>query len=423
MKKSIILYGLSEMFEDIYYAMRSCYNVLGIADRNADAGKSMAEKLNIRYIEPESVSQIPYDFIYIIPEAAYSRIFHDLVYKFGAKRENIFLYSDFFKEISLSLGELNPDKTIYVIRRICGKVGIFAIFIPVFACLLDLPEDYEVYFDFINYRNVYMKESEIGSVNTYEKWFIQPSGLSAEEVYNSKNVVLAPAIGKFMFWQEDNIKKTDRDFLKKCALTVRKYIKPNPKFARILEEERKKIFCYNEKTCAVIYRGTDYLLAKTYNHRIQPDLDMLIKQVRILQKQWNFTKIYLVTEDQKGHERFLKEFGESVVFSERRMIEEYPVLPAESAIVNIKFDREDDEYLKGMEYMRQVIIASECDCMISGLNTGYRGARLLAGGFEECYEFDLGTYGIDDDSYCTPWGHYILLEEEKKVEQRRKGTT
>lgn len=419
MKKDVILYGLSEAFEDIYYAMRACYNVLGIAERNADAGRRMAEKLGIKYIEPESICKISYHAIYVTSKTGYPSIFRDLVYKYGAKREDIYLYTDFFREISLSLGPLNPDKTIYVIRWPYCRSGIFALFISMLGSLIDLPEQYEVYFDFINYRSVYMKDSEVGRVNTFEKWFQQPNGLSAEEVYNSKHVVLAPCTEEFALGCGVR-DKAEEGVLEKCMQTIRKYIRPNEKFAQILEEEREKIFCNNEKICAVIYRGTDYLLAKTYKHPIQPDLDLLIKQVRDAQKQWNFTKIYLVTEDQKGQERFVEEFGDIVVFSERKLINDYPILSAESAIVNVQFDREDDEYLKGMEYLRQIIIAAECDCMISGVNSGYQGALALSGGFEQCYEFNLGIYGIDDDSYCTPWGHYILLEEERKVETQRK---
>lgn len=419
MKKDIILYGLSEEFEDIYYAMKSCYNILGVAERNPVAGKCIAEKLGIKYIEPKDVSQMSYHAIYVTSKTGYPSIFRDLVYKYGAQREAIFLYTDFFREISLSLGTLNPDKTIYVIRWPYCKSGIFAIFIAILNAMLDLPEHYVIYFDFINYRNVYMKESETGKINAFEKWFKQPSGLSAEEVYSSKHVVLAPCSEDYALGRDISV-KTDKKYLEKCAQTIRKYIKPNEKFAKLLAEERKKIFCSKEKICAVIFRGTDYLVAKAYKHPIQPELDQLIKQVRIAQEQWDFMKIYLVTEDQKGQERFVEEFGDAVVFSERQMIDDYPVLPAESAIVNIQFDREDDEYLKGMEYLRQVIIASECDFIISGQNSSYRGALALSGGFERCYEFDLGLYGIDDDSYCTPWGHYILLEEERKVEAQRK---
>lgn len=423
MKKNVIIYGATEDSINLYWAMKPCCNILGLSDRNIEKGKKIAEKINIAYIEPKQIKSTSYHYICITSKSAYGSIHHDLVFKYNIKRTQIFCYDDFYREIELSLGELNPQKTIYVIRWPYCHSGIGAILMAACGNLLDLPEHYEVYFDFLNYRNIYMEDISRGNVNTFEMWFEQPSGLCSDVVYNSKNVILSPVLD----WSYGglDVDKTIKDTgdiisLKKYAQVFQKYLRPNKKFKKLLEEERKKIFFNTEKVCGVVYRGTDYLLAKAYMHDIQPNINTIIHKVKQLQKKWNFQRIYLSTEDAVGQKRFIEAFGEMVIFSDRKMIDSYPVLPAGSAITNICFERENDGYLKGMEYLRQLYMLSECDYIISGLNSSFRIAILLSGGFEKYFAFDLGKYGVDDDSYATPWGHYILLEEEKEKEKLRR---
>ncbi|RKI92384.1 hypothetical protein D7V94_06825 [Parablautia intestinalis] len=423
MKKNIILYGATEDAKNLYWAMKPCCHILGLSDRNIEKGKRVAEELNTVYIEPEKIKNTPCHYICVTSKPAYGNIHHDLVYKYNIKRTQIFCYDDFYHEIELSLGELNPKKVIYVIRWPYCHSGIGAILMAACGNLLDLPVHYEVYFDFINYRNVYTEETIPGSINSFEMWFQQPSGLRSEEVYQSKNVILSPVLDwSYSGLDIDKIIKNTGDMstLKNYVQIFRKYLHPNDEFNALLQKERTKIFCNKQKVCGVVFRGTDYLLAKAYMHDIQPDLDTLIDKVKELQKEWHFQKIYLSTEDAAGQERFIKEFGDMVLFSERQLIDNYPVLPADSAIANVCFERENDGYLKGMEYLRQLYMLSECDYMISGWNSSFRIALLLSGGFEKYYAFNLGKYGVDDDSYATPWGHYVLLEEEKKKEKQRK---
>ena len=423
MMKNIILYGITDDTENLYWAMKPCYNILGLSDKNIKKGRMVAQRVNTVYIEPEKIKSMPYHYICITSKSAYGSIHHDLVFKYNIEREKIFCYDDFYREIALSLGDLNPQKTIYVIRWPYCHSGIGAILMAACGNLLDIPDHYEVYFDFINYRNVYMEDILPGKINTFEMWFEQPSGLCSDEVYSSKNVILSPVLDwSYGGLDVDKIIKNTGNMvlLKSYAQIFQKYIRPNKKFNSLLEEERKKLFCSRGKVCGVIFRGTDYLLAKAYMHDIQPNIDMLIHKVKQLQKEWNFQKIYLSTEDAAGQKRFIEEFGEMIIFSERELIDSYPVLPADSAITNVRFERENDGYLKGIEYLRQLYMLSECDYIISGWNSSFRMALLLSGGFEKYYAFNLGKYGVDDDSYATPWGHYILLEEEKKKEKMRK---
>ena len=420
MKQKIVLYGLSNDIERVYNQLKPCYDIIGLSDRDVDRGNSCAKALKIKYILPEDLKNITFDFVYVTARSRkYGDIHRALVYTHEVPRIKIKPIDRFYEELEFSFGELNPKKTIYVVRVPYTKSGIFAIIHTLFENLIDLPSEYDVFFDLMHYDTTYMKNGELGIKNVWENWFKQPCGMSATEVYNSKCVILSPMGERFM---TPKFFRKDKNMLKKYSDAYRKYIIPNEVFSKILEEERKKIFKDNKKVCGVIYRGTDYLKLKPYMHSIHPDCDKMISKVKELRKKWKFDKIYLSTEDAIGQKRFIEEFGEDILYSERELIDKYPTSSAgvkfQDAIVNIKFNRENDEYLKGVEYLRQVYILAECQGLITADNTSLVGAMLISGGFDEEYVFDdLGIYGIDDDSYCTPWGHYVLLQEEKKIEK------
>ena len=58
------------------------------------------------------------------------------------------------------------------------------------------------------------------------------------------------------------------------------------------------------------------------------------------------------------------------------------------------FERENDEYLKGLEYLSSLYIVSQCKALIAGNCGGSQMAVFVNGGRHE-YEhvFDLGMYG------------------------------
>lgn len=424
MKQRIVLYGISAYFNYIFYSMRPCYDIVGIVDKDCNKGLSFANKLCCKYISPDDLNSIDYDILYVTARLErYPDILRELVYERNLDRKKIHFYKEFYKEREFSFGELNHDKTIYVLRIQPAMGGIVTMMCGFTGRLVGLPESIEIYVDLMNYTNVYLEEGELGKVNAWEKWFEQPCGLSAQEVYNSKHVILCGIEDYSLQYKQFY---NNYELERKYSAIFKRYVFLNETMKKLLEEERKHLKFDGSKTCAVIFRGTDYVLLKTYNHHIQPTIEEMIEKVHELKEQWGFEKIYFSTEDAKAQRTFLKEFREDVIYSERELIEEYPLKEAKtysktdkSALTNVTFDRENDAFYKGLEYLRQAILASECDYIISGNTGGYWGTLLMSEGFKERYTFELGRYGIDDDSYATAWGHYILIKEEKEKEKQR----
>lgn len=427
MKKKVIIYGLSSKIplREVFLSMKSCFDIVGISDRDEKKGKEYAQNLITTYIQPKMLYKYVYDYIYITTlEQSFPDIYRYLVHELGLSWDKVLYYREFYKEIHLSCGEKNAEKKIYVLRVHPANGGIVTQLVSFLSQLVDISPTYDVFFDLENYTNVYVYGEMIGKKNAWEYWFEQPSGLSSEDVYESQNVILC---GCADYYLPTKIQWTDKDWPKIYNDLFNKYVKYNKTMTNIISDEEKRLDLDYSKTCAVIYRGTDYTLLKTYGHPIQPTVKQMIDKVKELIAIWGFETIYLSTEDAKAQECFIDEFGDKVVYSDRELIREYPLKKSKSfgtfdhsALTNVTFDRPNDAFLKGMEYLRQIIFVSKCRFLISGNTGGYWGALIMSSGrFEKEYVFDLGVYGIDDDSYATSWGHYVLVKEERKLEKKR----
>lgn len=404
--------------------MKPCYNIIGICDKNSKKGLKFANELNTNYIFPENLDSIDYDIIYVTTRLeVFPDVFRELVYKKKLGIKKVKFYKEFYKELEFSFGELNPDKTIYVLRLHPGMSGIVTKTCGFTGRLYGLPENIEVFIDLMNYANGHLEEGEIGKINAWEKWFEQPCGLNASEVYNSKHVILSGIEDyQIIYKQFYNNFELERMYSK----IYKKYIILNKKMQNVINEEIKRINFDASSTCAVIFRGTDYALLKPHNHHIQPTIEDMIAKVHELKDIWGFKKIYFSTEDAAAYKKFVEEFGNDVIWSERELIENFPLNGSKtlskydhSSVIDVPFKRENDKYYKGLEYLRQIHIAAKCDYLISGITGGLYGALLISKGFKKKYLFDIGIYGEDDDSYVTAIGHYILLKEEKEREKQR----
>ena len=52
----------------------------------------------------------------------------------------------------------------------------------------------------------------------------------------------------------------------------------------------------------------------------------------------------------------------------------------------------NDKYLKGREYLINILLLAKCNCLVAGSVGGTYGALLLSEGYEYQFVFDLGFY-------------------------------
>ena len=175
----------------------------------------------------------------------------------------------------------------------------------------------------------------------------------------------------------------------------------------VLNEEMQQ-YCSDEYNCvrasddgdkkqrkilAVLLRGTDYTATKPKGHPKQPKLEKVLKKVTTECSIEMYTHIYVATEEKRIFNKFVEEFGERRVLSnKRRYYDELYYNSNEKLLSRISFDRANDNYLKGKEYFSSLYIVSRCDGMVAGNCGGTFVSLLLSESQENKYVYNEGFY-------------------------------
>ena len=154
------------------------------------------------------------------------------------------------------------------------------------------------------------------------------------------------------------------------------------------------VFEGKRKVLGVICRGTDYLALKPSGHPVQPEIKDVIAYCKKYMEKNKYDAIYLATEERKTRDLFKKEFPGKILENKRRYYDDiYDKDSSISYIKDVHFERENDNYWSGLEYLSSIILLSRCDALVGGNCGGTLGAIFFN---DEKYEFthvfDLGLY-------------------------------
>lgn len=169
-------------------------------------------------------------------------------------------------------------------------------------------------------------------------------------------------------------------------------------FVELNEQTQEYIDSENEQlgdltdTLGVLMRGTDYVSLKPKGHPIQPELDEVINKTHTILDEYSFKRIYLATEVEAYFNSIASEFGKDSVLSNKRVYYDGKYTPGD-LIGRIHFDRENDNYYKGLEYLSSMSLLSRCKGLIAGNCGGTKFAMLNSNDpFIPCYVFEKGRY-------------------------------
>ena len=143
----------------------------------------------------------------------------------------------------------------------------------------------------------------------------------------------------------------------------------------------------------VSLRGTDYF-NKPYEHPVQPTIEQAIEVTHKVIEEQKCKWIYLAAEDVHIIDAYEQEFGECLFYV--REVQAYGDLKPGENITSHSFDRENDRYLRGMEYMMQKALLTKCNCLIGGRTSGNVAVMVWKPKYDYTYFWNLGRYGIDD---------------------------
>lgn len=293
-----------------------------------------------------------------------------------------------WRERRVTWGTENPDKTFFVVRRATSKVGLFSLVMTNMGLVrYALKQGYIPVIDMQSNQNTYLEDSQVGHVNAWEFYFEQPCGYSLKDIQRSKNIILSDGMitDRNIFPTYQIVK--DENQLLDWKNFFQRYFCIKADILREIEALKKDMFL-GKKTLGVLCRGTDYTEQHPKNHPIQPEVLELIKKVKETMEEWDCEYIYLATEDEGAYRQFKKEFGDNLRVTEAKRCEKV----GDVNINDISYKRDHDRYLKGKEYLINILLLSECDCLVAGNAGGTVAALLLNQKYDYKFIFDLGIY-------------------------------
>lgn len=150
----------------------------------------------------------------------------------------------------------------------------------------------------------------------------------------------------------------------------------------------------NKKVIGCVVRGTDYTKLKPKGHPKQPEIDELVDKLNEYLEKYSYDYIYLATEEKRIADAIKERFPGKVLENKRNYFDEKYFSNKNSDMVSkVHFDRENDDYLKMLEYMSSINLVSKCDALVSGLCGGSEIAIYWNGlNYNEKFLFDKGLY-------------------------------
>ena len=382
-RRSVILYGLGNTVFDMIDYIRLRFRVIGCSDSNVEK-KDVAEKLGLAFVPSGKLLAEKFDYILIT--SVYDDEISGQLIRMGLAQEKILKRMQWCKMLFLhSFGECNYDKTFYLLSHpIHIRDGLFS-YLFAFLEQMDFIEKNGMIpvVDMQNFPCQYLGDDEIGKDNVWERYFLPLSEYSFTEVYHSQNVVLG---------YDDNCYKGNYEKkydIKRMSDLYQKYTRYNEKTALAVQTEYEKKIDSTKKTLGVLYRGSDMNALKLKNHPVQPTVDEMILQVHKYMKEWKCERIFLSTEDADAAERMRAEFGELLSCTDQKRFSH----TGKTWLANINFERPNDRYLKGLEYLITIELLSRCDSLLAGICTGSICAQIMNNGkYRHINMIDKGEY-------------------------------
>lgn len=140
--------------------------------------------------------------------------------------------------------------------------------------------------------------------------------------------------------------------------------------AEYIEDEIKTVL-KDYKVLGIVCRGTDY---KGAGMAVQPEIKDVIADAKKWMQKYGYEKIYLATEDERIFDQFSAALPGQILVNKRMYYDKAMVEQNVKAIGRVHFDRENDNYWKGLEYLSSIYILSKCNALLAG----YCGATHVA---------------------------------------------
>jgi len=301
-------------------------------------------------------------------------------------------------ERNCQLGVLHSDKKVYIIRVRKETLGLMGYYMAVLGHIRISKEKGAIpVVDMMNYKNPYLAKKNLGRKNSWEYYFLQTNQrISLEEAYKSQQVILSDL--------ETPFEANPRTFYKNIYLNnqigkyydmVRQYIRFTPETKKILDMNYAQILepviNQGKKVLGVVSRGTDILGFP--GHSVQPSKEQLLDISQKLMEKYTCDYIFMASDANASIEFFAEQIGKEKVLVNKA--KRYDVFDKNrvNVLSEIHFERENDEYLKGIEYLTTIYLLSKCNVLVGSIVGSTIGAICMnCGEYEHVEIIDKGVY-------------------------------
>lgn len=403
-KKLVLLWGNGQVLKQNIVWIHQIYEVVGITGENVKEND-----LNKGLFTEDEANKLCYDMV-MITSMYFEEIKEKLINHYHIAPSKIIHFLDEFrKQRRISPGIKNKNITIYIWRmpyqkRKNGFMNYLEeLFVAYHICEV---QGYKLVVDMKNYYSEYMRGKGYGSNNVWEEYFQQPSEITLDDAYNSKNVILGEYIDvsaveleilRNMNIQEcrlNNLFLENKLYIKVINFLSEKYGNKF-QYSTVLKEkvydEQIRLFKDKMKILGVIARGSDYLARHPKGHPIPCETKRYIEYVKKIMTQYNYQYLYLATEDLEIYYEFKEQFSAtSLLFSEQKRVADC----GKHLLMDINFYDKDDGYIRGMEYNLVIAMLAKCDGLLANCMCGAAVGALLqnAGKYSHIEIMDNGIY-------------------------------
>jgi hypothetical protein len=286
--------------------------------------------------------------------------------------------------------QLDYNNTFVIIKdnkcKICGLMAYYKHYLVCITKYLNL--GYIPIIDLISFPNIFNRYN-ISSIesNPWEIFFTQPFGYTLENVLkNGKNIKYS--ICKFRRKMLTYYIFNNTYIIYYWHTIAINYIPINKQIIIEANFIIHNLFNGSKNILGILIRGTDYLARKPSKHPITPNPEMVVEDIKYMNKNNKYDYYFIATEDDLIRKKFFKIFRKKLKYIKQKSIKyNYKSKKFLSYNKNIKGN------INNMKiYLFNIIILSKCIDIISARTSGSIGVFILSNGFRNAKIYFLGEY-------------------------------
>ncbi len=266
-----------------------------------------------------------------------------------------------------SFGRENRDKTIYYICESNGALGFFAMYRNWLEYLYFAERCGYVPVVDAGIEFAYREKHPVhGTMNPYEYFFCQPSGIGRKNAKVSYRVIRSDILHRNMieltYTGKWNHYHYTQEYLHAMSGIVKKYIKFNEPTRRYLEKGLRSLQIEKSRVLGVHIRGTDFRNGFN-NHPVYVTENECFSAIDKIMAEGTYEKIFVATDDARILETFVSKYGEALCY--------YTDVIRSSRNKSVmlgKDGRKCHKYRLGLEVIRDMYTLAMCGGLVAGIS-------------------------------------------------------